>query len=136
VECGPKTFLITSSTPLEILPGASLSRHAAVEEPTDDSEQLPAYEPRPKLPTYKDSVGSIAVIAPWASSSSAPGSGMPNYRDSLDSMGTIGIVASSSSAGSEGEQSFWDSGLTSASSPFTPPMTPDLTSPTELVLWG
>ncbi|KAF2496018.1 hypothetical protein BU16DRAFT_560868 [Lophium mytilinum] len=81
VKCGPRTFIINSSTPLEILPSPSLSRPAAVAQPRESFEQLPAYEPRPALPSYTESTGSVATLGSLASSDDDSGS---EEEDSLD----------------------------------------------------
>ncbi|KAF2813187.1 uncharacterized protein BDZ99DRAFT_568429 [Mytilinidion resinicola] len=95
-KCGPKTFIINSSTPLEILPSPSLSRPAAVGQPRESFEQLPAYEPRPTLPSYSESTGSTA---------------------------TLGSLASSDDDSGSEEEGGFDDGV---STPLTPPMTPGL----------
>lgn len=86
LKCGPKTFVINSSTPLEILPGTSPSRpRMLTEEPRNGQEQLPAYEPRPVLPSYRDSMASMATLTTVASSSTRRWSG---YSTEGDASGT------------------------------------------------
>lgn len=108
LKCGPKTFVVNSSTRLEILPGTSPSRpHMVTEEPGNGQDQLPAYEPRPVLPSYSDSMSSVATLGTLESSSTRRWSG---YSTEGDASGTATPLTLPTTNESESVKQSWYSG--------------------------